>query len=69
MPLCFSSISYLYFGVEIAKRKRHSLQPRRFLTANNARWTIDRVYRYFAGQGEYYRSYDADKNYWRKCQI
>ena len=23
----------------------------------------------FAGRGKYYRSYDADKNYWRKCQI
>ena len=28
----------------------------KFLTDNNARWTIDRVYRYFAGRAEYYKS-------------
>ena len=53
----------------IAKRKRHSLQPCKFLTDNNAYWTIYRVYGYFAERGEDYRSYDADKNYWRMCQI
>ena len=31
MPLCFSRISYLSFGIEIAKRKGN----------NNARWTIE----------------------------
>ena len=53
----------------IAKHKRHSLQPCKFLTDNNACWTIYRVYGYFDERGEDYRSYDAKKNYWRMCQI
>lgn len=57
----FSSHIVLYFGTEIAKRKRHSMQPCKFLTDNNARWITDRVYKYFAGGGKDYRSYDADK--------
>ena len=47
MPLCFSRITYLFFGTEISretKRKRQSLQPCNFLTDNNARWPIDRFY-------------------------
>ena len=57
MPLCFSRITYLSFGTEIAretKRKRKSLQPCNFLTDNNARWPIDRFYKgyiVFAGRG------------------
>ena len=50
MPLCFSRVLYLFFGIEIAKRKLHSLQPCKFLTDNNTRWAIDAVYRYFAGE-------------------
>ena len=42
MTLRFSRTSYLSFGIEIAKCKRHSLQPCKFLTDNNAGWTIDR---------------------------
>ena len=49
MPLC-SRISYLYFGIQVAKHRRHSLQPCKFLTDKIAHWTIDRVYGYFAGQ-------------------
>ena len=47
MPLCFSRITYLSFGTEIAretKRKRQSLQLSKFLTDNNAHWPIDRFY-------------------------
>ena len=64
MPLCFPRVSYLYFVIEIAKRKLQSMhkQPSKFLTENNARWTVNRVYRHFAGRGECYRTYDADKN-------
>ena len=64
MPLCFPRVSYLYLVIEIAKRKLHSMQmqPCKFLTENNARWTVDGVYRHFAERGEYYRTYDADKN-------
>ena len=50
MPLCFYHISDLFFGIEIAKHKLHSLQPCKFLTDNNMRWTINGVYRYFAGE-------------------
>ena len=46
MAFCFSRISYLSFGIKIAKRKRQSLGNRVFLTDNKARWTIDRVYRF-----------------------
>ena len=57
MPLCFSRITYLSIGTEIAretKRKRQSLQQCNFLTDNNARWPIDRFYKgyiVFAGRG------------------
>ena len=46
VPLCFSRITY--FGTEIAKETKHqrqSLGPCKFLTDNNKRWTIGRVYR------------------------
>ena len=65
MPFRFSRILYLSFGNEIEKRKRNSLQPCKFLTDHNSRSTIDRVYCFFAEQGGYYRSYDAEKNYLR----
>ena len=45
-----SHVSDLFFGIEIAKRKLHSLQPCKFLTDNSMRWTIIGVYRYFAGE-------------------
>ena len=57
MPLCFSRITYLSFGTEIAretKRQRQSLQPCNFLTDNNARWPIERFYKGYivsAGRG------------------
>ena len=50
MPLCFYHVSDLFFGIEIAKHKLHSLQPCKFLTDNNMCWTINGVYRYFAGE-------------------
>ena len=50
MPLCFSRISYLSFDSEITKRKRHSLQPCKFLTDNNARWTIDEFIGFLPGE-------------------
>ena len=64
MPLCFPRVSCLTLG----KKELHCNRVN-FLSNNNAHWTINQVYRYFAGPGEYYRSYDADKNYRRKCQI
>ena len=57
MPLCFSRITYLSFGLKLRGKsnaiKRQSLQLWKFLTDNNARWTIDRVnlgYIVFAGR-------------------
>lgn len=71
MPPCFSRMSSLPFATKKnAKRTRHLLKTCEFLTENNVRWTIDRVYSVFlAGRGAYYRSYEADKNYRRKCPI
>ena len=46
----FLSRIVFVFGIEIAKRKLHSLQPCKFLTDNNTRWAIYGVYRYFAGE-------------------
>ena len=47
MPLCFSRIAYLSFGLKLRGKsnaiKRQSLQLWKFLTDNNARWTIDRT--------------------------
>ena len=47
MPLCFSGITYLSFGLKLRGKsnaiKRQSLQLWKFLTDNNARWTIDRT--------------------------
>ena len=55
MPPCFTRMSYLSFGSELAKSKRQSLQPCEFATNSNACWTIIRVdtvgYIVFAGQG------------------
>ena len=36
MPLCFTPMSYLSFGSELAKRKRQSLQPCKFATVTRA---------------------------------
>ena len=69
MHFCFSCISYLPFGTEIVRQTK--TQPCYILANNNA---LDRFLGYivFAGRGHQNiicRSYDADKNYWRKCQI
>ena len=57
MPLCFTRMSYLSFGSELAKRKRRSLQPCKFATNSNACLTIIRVdtvgYIVFAGRGHH----------------
>ena len=72
MHFCFSRISYFSFGTEIARQTKTQPLPCYILTNNNA---LDRFlgYMVFAGRGrrtsEDYRSDDADKNYWRKCQI
>ena len=66
-PFVFLAYHILSFGLEIAKRKRHSLQPCKFLTENSSRWTIDRVYKFFAERGVI--EVVMQKNYWRKCQI
>ena len=63
MHLCFSCISYLSFGTEIAGESKTQNQQQR------AR-SIYRLHRFFPGKDlKDYRSYDTDKNYWRKCQI
>jgi len=64
MPLCFSHVSYLLFGIEIAKRKLLSLQPCKFLTDNSMCWTIDGVYRYFAGEENIIEVMGLIKIYW-----
>ena len=71
MHLCFSCISYLSFGTEIAEETK--TQPCSILT--NKTRSIDfiglyRLHRFFLMRtSEDKRRYDADKNYWRKCQI
>ena len=49
---------------------RQSQQSCKFLTSNNTRWTIERVYRLHrfcrARTSEDYRSYDADKKLQQK---
>ena len=71
MPLYFSCISYSSFGSEMAKCSRQSLQPCKFLTGNNTRWTIDQVYRLHcfcrARTSEDYRSYDQLIKITRAC--
>ena len=56
MPLCFTCISHLSFGTEIARETVLNL---------NQQQRARSIYRLHIG----YRIYDADKNYWRKCQI
>ena len=68
LPLYFSRISYLSFGSEMAKCSRQSLQPCKFLTGNNTRWTIDQVYRLHCFlPGEDIRSYDQLIKITRAC--
>ena len=68
LPLYFSRISYSSFGSEMAKCSRQSLQPCKFLTGNNTRWTIDQVYRLHCFlPGEDIRSYDQLIKITRAC--
>ena len=69
MHLCFSCISYLSFGTEIAGETK--TQPCLIdLNQQQRARSIYRLHRFcWARTSEDYRSYDADKNYWRKCQI
>ena len=73
MRLCFSCITDLSFGTQIAretKRKGQSLQQCKFLTDNNIRSSLYRLHPFHqARTSKDYRSHDADKNCWRKCQI
>ena len=66
MPLCFSCITDLSFGTEIAretKRKRQSLQQCKFLTDNNIRPSLYRLHPFRqARTSKDYRSHDADKS-------
>ena len=65
MPLCVTYISYLSFGTEIAMETVLNIDQQQ-----RAR-SIYRLHRFCrARTSEDYRSsYDADKDYWKKCQI
>ena len=64
ISLCFTCISYLSFGIEIARETVLNLNQQQ-----RAR-SICRLHRFCpARTSDDYRIYDADKNYWRKCQI
>ena len=74
MLLCFSCISYLSFGSEIARKtKTQATVPATVLNLNQQHRprSIYRLHRFCrARTSEDYRSsYDADKDYWKKCQI
>ena len=69
MHLCFSCISYLSFGTEIAGETKTHVAVLDLNQQQRAR-SIYRLHRFCrARTSEDCRSYDADKNYWRKCQI
>ena len=60
MHLCFSCISYLYFGIEIAGETKSQQHARSICWLHP--FSRARTYKG-------YRSYDADKIYWRRCQV